>query len=353
MKTLRAYVGRSVLLAILGVTLLLLALDVTFAFLIELEELRNDYRLPQALQFVLLTSPRRLYEMIPTGTLLGCLVALGALANNSELVVMRAAGVSLLQILWATLRPVLLVAGVAFVLGEYVAPQTEQIAQGSRAVALGSGKALHSRSGVWHREGSEYIHVNAVEPSGRLHGVTRFRFDDSGRLVQASHARTALFQGDHWYMEQVDVTEVGQREARASAYPNLTWYTSLTPGVLTLLTMDPEDLPVTGLWQYAHYLNDQGLDGAPYLLAFWNKLLQPLMMCAMVFIAIAYVFGPLRQVSMGLRVLAGILTGLLLRYFEEFSGTAALVYQGPPLLAAVMPVLIGMLIGWWSLRRVG
>lgn len=353
MKTLRAYISRSVLLAIMGVTFLLLAMDLVFALLVELENLREGYGFAQALEFVLLTSPRRLYEMIPTGTLLGCLVALGALANNSELVVMRAAGVSLLQILWATIRPVFIVAAVSFVVGEYVAPYTEQVAQGGRAVALGSGKALNFRSGVWHREGSDFIHVNVVEPSGRLHGVTRFRFDDAGRLVQASHAATALFQGDHWYLEGIQITELGQREARTAGYPSLAWYTSLTPAVLTLLTMDAEDLPVTGLWQYGNYLDEQGMDGSPYLLAFWNKVMQPLMMCAMVFIAIAYVFGPLREVTMGLRVLAGILTGLTLRYVEEFAGTAALVYEGPTLLAAVGPVLLGFLVGWWSLRRVG
>lgn len=353
MKTLQSYVGRSVLLAILGVTFLLLALDLLFVFLFELEQLRNGYQLPEVLQFVLLTAPRRMYEMIPTGTLLGCLVALGALANNSELVVMRAAGVSLLQILWATLRPVLLIAVTAFMVGEYVAPWTEQVAQSSRAVALGSGKVLNARSGVWHREGNEFIHVNAVEPSGRLHGITRFRFDGDGRLVQSSQAATALYQGDRWFMEQVEVTELGLREARTSSYASLDWYTSLTPDVLALLTMDPRDLAITGLWQYGNYLQAQGLDGAPYLLAFWNKLLQPLMMCAMVFIAIAYVFGPLRQVSMGLRVLAGIITGLMLRYFEEFAGTAALVYQGPTLLAAVLPLLLGAAIGLWSLRKVG
>ncbi len=353
MKMLQSYIGRSVLLAILGVTFLLVSLDLLFALLTEVEELRASYQLPQAIEFVLLTAPRRLYDMLPTGTLLGCLIALGALANNSELVVMRASGVSLLQILWATLRPVLLVALVGFLVGEYVAPYTEQIAQSSRAVALGSGKALYSRYGVWHREGSEYIHVNAVEPSGRLFDVARFRFDDTGRLVQASHARTALFQGDHWFMEDVEVTEFGQREARASTFDSLDWYTSLTPGLLTLLTMDAEDLSVTGLWRYANYLAEQGLDSTPYFLAFWNKLMQPLMMCAMVFIAISYVFGPLRQVTMGSRILAGIVTGLALRYFEELTGTAALVYQFSPLLAAVVPVAIGVSIGLLAMRRAG
>lgn len=353
MKTLQSYIGRFVLLAMLGVMLLLATLDVLFALLIELEELRANYQFSQALQFVLLTAPRRLYEMMPTGTLLGCLIALGALANNSELVVMRAAGVSLLQILWATLRPVLLVAAAGFAIGEYVVPYTEQIAQSSRAVALGSGKALYSRFGVWHREGDEYIHVNAVEPGGQLFDVTRFRFDDDGRLVQASHAQTALFQQDHWYMEDVAVTELGQREARSSRYASLTWYTSLTPALLTLLTMDAEDLSVTGLWRYAHYLAQQGLDSAPYFLAFWNKLMQPLMMCAMVFIAIAYVFGPLRQGTMGVRILAGIVTGLMLRYVGDFTGTAALVYGFSPLLAAIVPIGLGSAIGILALRRSG
>jgi len=351
MRTLQAYIGRSVLLAIVGVTFLLLALDLLFALLTELEDLRASYQLPQAMQFTLLTSPRRLYEMMPTGTLLGCLIALGALANNSELVVMRAAGVSLLQILWATLRPVLLVAFAATLIGEYVAPWSEQVAQSSRAVALGSGEALNARYGVWHREGNEYIHVNAVDPAGRLFDVTRFRLDDEGRLVQSSYARSALFQGDHWFLEDVAVTEVGQREARASHYDSLTWFTSVTPALLSLLTMDAEDLSLSGLWRYANYLTAQGLDGAPYELAFWNKLLQPLMMCAMVFIAIAYVFGPLRQVTMGLRILAGIVTGLMLRYCQEFAGTAALVYQASPLVAAAVPVAAGMLIGLFALRR--
>lgn len=353
MKTLRDYIGRSVFLAIAGVTLLLLALDLLFALLGEMESLRGAYQLGEAAAYIALTAPRRLYELVPTGTLLGCLVALGALANNSELVVMRAAGVSLLQILWATLRPVLLVAVAAFALGEYVAPLTEQVAQSQRAVALGSGKALHSRYGVWHREGNEYIHVNAVEPSGKLYGVTRFRFDDSGRMVQASHAETALFQGDHWYLEAVAVTELGQRGARASRFDSLDWYTSLTPGLLTLLTMDAEDLSVTGLWSYGSYLQQQGLDAAPYFLAFWNKLLQPLIMCAMVFIAISYVFGPLRQANMGLRIMAGIVTGLLFRYLQEFTGTAALVYGFSPLLAAAVPVVLSVALGTWALRRVG
>jgi len=74
---------------------------------------------------------------------------------------------------------------------------------------------------------------------------------------------------------------------------------------------------------------------------------------AMVFIAISYVFGPLRQVTMGLRVLAGILTGLVLRYFGELAGTMSLVYEFSPLLAATLPLVLGMTIGLWALRRSG
>lgn len=353
MRMLQGYIGRTVLLAILGVTAALLMLDLVFSLLAELEDLHGGYGFLEALQFILLTLPRRLYQLIPTGTLLGALVALGALANNSELVVMRAAGVSLLQILWAALRPVLLVALAGLLMGEYLAPYTEQIAQSGRAVALGGAKLQHSRTGVWHREGNEYIHVNAVSPGGRLFGVTRLRLDESGRLQQASQARTAVFQSDHWSMEDVEVTELGQREARISRFDTLAWYTSLDPKLLALLTLDPENLSTTGLWQYANYLDEQGLDAAPYFLAFWNKVLQPLMMCAMLFIAVSYAFGPLRQVTMGLRVMAGILTGLVLRYFQELTGTMSLVYGFSPLLAALLPLVLGATVGAWAIRRSG
>jgi lipopolysaccharide export system permease protein len=126
----------------------------------------DSYTVMDVLSYVLLTAPRRMYDMLPMAALIGCLIGLGSLASNSELTIMRAAGVSIGRIVWAVMKPmlVLMVAGV--LIGEYVAPATETMAQANRALAQGSGDAQSSKHGLWHRQGEEFIHINAVHPNG-------------------------------------------------------------------------------------------------------------------------------------------------------------------------------------------
>jgi len=89
------YIGKSVLVAILGVLGVILGLASLFAFIDEMNEISDTYTLANAGSFVLLTAPRRIYEMLPMAALIGCLVGLGGLASSSELTIMRAAGVSI------------------------------------------------------------------------------------------------------------------------------------------------------------------------------------------------------------------------------------------------------------------
>src|SRR5690606_40562962 len=96
--------------------------------------------------------PRRIYDYLPLAAFMGSLVGLGALANNSELVVMRAAGISTGRIVWAAMKPALVVVVIGLALGEYVVPHTERIAQTEKSLAKGTGEALSSREGFWHRE---------------------------------------------------------------------------------------------------------------------------------------------------------------------------------------------------------
>ncbi len=82
--------------------------------------------------------------MLPMAALIGCLVGLGTLASNSELTIMRAAGVSLSRIVWAVMKPMLVLMLAGILVGEYVAPWTENIAQSGRALAQGGGDSQSS-----------------------------------------------------------------------------------------------------------------------------------------------------------------------------------------------------------------
>ena len=111
-------------------------------------------------------------------------------------------------------------------------------------------------------------------------------------------------------------------------------------------------MPPTRLFRYASYLEHQGLSSRAYFLEFWKKALAPITTLSMVLVACSFVFGPLRSVTMGLRIIFGILAGLGFRYLQDFSGYASLVYHFSPLLAAGLPIALSLFGGIVALHRV-
>ncbi|MCU1719529.1 LPS export ABC transporter permease LptG [Pseudomonas sp. 5P_3.1_Bac2] len=353
MRKLDRYIGTQVFVAILGVLGIIVGLALLFAFIDELSDVDETYGLLDALWYVLLTGPRRLYDMLPMAALIGCLIGLGSLASNSELTIMRAAGVSIGRIVWAVMKPMLVLMLVGLLIGEYLAPYTENQAQASRALAQGGGEAQSAKHGLWHRQGREYIHINAVQPNGVLFGVTRYQFDENKRLLSSSFARRGLYQGDHWELQDVQSTLLHERSSEVVNKDKERWDIALTPQLLGTVVLAPDALSMTGLWSYIHYLAAQGLNNNHYWLSFWTKVLQPLVTAALVLMAISFIFGPLRSVTLGQRVFTGVLVGFVFRIAQDLLGPSSLVFGFSPLLAVLVPAGICALAGAWLLRRAG
>lgn len=353
MRKIDQYVMRTVGGAMFLVMVVVLSLDLIFGFIAELEDARNDYQTLQALWYVFMTLPRRIYDYLPLGAFMGCLVGLGAMASSSELTVIRAAGVSLKRIVWSAMKPALVVVLIGLVVGEYVAPPAERMAQSQKAVEQGAGTNIASASGIWHREGEVFMHLNAVSPEGDLRGVSLFRFDDERWMLSASFAEQATYQGDHWQLENVATTVIGDEQLTQETQDTLRWETGLSPAVLSVLIVKPENLPMTGLYTYASYLDDQGLSSANYWLAFWKKVLMPVGTAVMVLVAISFIFGPLRSVTMGFRVFTGLIVGLLFKYMQDLLGPMSLVFGFNPVLAIALPIAINAAVGAVLMRRAG
>jgi lipopolysaccharide export system permease protein len=347
------YIGSSVFVAILAVLGIILGLATLFAFIDEMGDASDTYTLMDVLSYVLLTAPRRLYDMLPMAALIGCLIGLGSLASNSELTIMRAAGVSIGRIVWAVMKPMLVLMVVGVLIGEYVAPATEVTAQANRSLAQGSGDAQSAKHGLWHRQGDEFIHINSVQPNGVLYGVTRYRFDKERHMVSASFSKRAEFDKDHWQLSEVSTTLFHERNTEVANTPVERWDVALSPQLLNTVVMTPETLSISGLWSYIHYLSDQGLANGRYWLAFWVKVLQPLVTAALVLMAISFIFGPLRSVTLGQRVFTGVLVGFTFRIIQDLLGPSSLVFGFSPLFAVLVPAAVCALAGIWLLRRAG
>lgn len=354
MKLLSRYVSRTVLLSMLMVLLLLLGLDLVFSFLGELEELKTGYQAPQALVFALLSLPFRLCDMMPIAALIGGIVGLGLLANNAELTVMRAAGISIWRLVWWVIKPAMLLVTVSLLFAEYVVPVSQNMADSGKSSALGEHYKVGELAGYWQRQGETFVQMHRVTPDGVLHGISFYQLNEDGQLQQTQFASMGQYQHNNEWL----LTDVSQSlwakdgSTQGSHTPTKIWLSELTPSFLRLVTVSPEYLPPSHLFQYADYLERQGLSSSAYFLEFWKKALAPIAALSMVLVACSFIFGPLRSVTMGLRIISGILAGLGFRYLQDFAGYASLVYHFSPLLAAGLPIALSLLWGLVALQRV-
>lgn len=351
MRKLDRYIARTVFAAVLMVLLVIVSLDAISALIDQMGETKADYNVYEVLVYVGLTLPGRIYEHIPFSSLVGCLIGLGLLAGSSELVVMRAAGMSVARIIWSVMRTVFLFIVIAGLLGEYVTPYTDQIAESRRALAQGDRKALESRHGLWNREGNVFMHFNAVLPNGVLFGITRYQFDENGLLESSSFSRRATFQGDHWLEEDGTITNIDPENSGNSTFNIRRWNTGLSPDLLNVLVLPPEALSIQKLYSYSRYLEQQGVDSNEYWLVFWQKVLQPLATASLVIIAISFIFGPLREVTTGFRIFSGVIVGIAFNTSQDLLGPSSLVFGFSPLVAVSIPIVICFLVGIVLLQR--
>ncbi len=351
MTCIKRYIATAVASSIGVVLLVIVALDWIAKFVDELDRLQESYTLFEALIYSALSIPSSVYEFLPLSSLVGCLVGLGMLANNNELTVIRAAGVSTLQIIWAVMRPILVFILIGFVLGEFVTPVSDQYAESRKSIALGHQLALQGQRGVWNREGNQYMHFSAVMPNGKLLGVTRLQFDEAGELLSSTYVDSAIYQGNSWFESTGVTTHLSEDQTERDFFSGRAWDAEISPALLDILVLSANNLPMHRLHTYASYLERQGQDASEYRLAFWQKALQPLAIASLVMIAISFIFGPLRQVTMGFRIFAGVIVGIVFRTSQDLLGPSSLIYGFSPLVAVLVPIILCMLIGLFLLRR--
>lgn len=351
MKLLNSHVGNSVLGAILLVLVVIVGLDVISAIIDQLGDLEGGYTFTEALMYVLLTLPGRIHEYIPFAALVGCLIGLGALASQSELIIMRAAGVPTLSIIWMVMKPALVLMLAGLILSEFIAPPAEQMADRRRAMAQHGEAAVSSRYGLWNREGNLYMHFNVVASPSELRGVTLFQFDDNRHMREFVFAQKAEHVDGKWILHGVKSTIIEDEQTRLEEWSEKPWDAALTPALVKQLVIKPENLSMSGLWQFSDYLRGQGLSAGEYLLAFWTKVLQPLSTASLVLIAISFIFGPLREVTMGYRIFVGVIVGILFRTSQDMLGPSSLVFGFEPIYAVLLPIAVCVGLGAFMIRR--
>jgi lipopolysaccharide export system permease protein len=353
MSILERYIGRTVAVSTLVVLAVLLALYTFVSFAEELEDVgKGNYDVMAALRFVVYSLPSRVHELFPAAALIGTMLGLGQLASSSELIAVRAAGVSLRAITLAVMKMGLLLMLVSLTVGEVVAPKAEQAAQRERAIAQGRQVAMSSEHGYWARDGRHFVNVRTLHADGRLQDLYIYEFAQGQRLQRVVHARAAAYLHGAWQLTGVAESRIGPDGVTTEHREQAQWPSLLSPELLNVVVVRPNALSAAELWDYIGYLRDNGLETTRYELTFWAKVVAPLTTGVMVFLAIPFVFGPLRSVSLGQRTLTGALVGMGFHIFDRAFQSFGQVYGLPPLASALLPSLVFLGVGVAMMRRV-
>lgn len=357
MTLIRSYLVKEVVTATVFVFAALISL---FAFLDLIRELKDfgqgNYRLPQIIAHVVLLIPGHVYELFPIAVLIGTIFALAQLSASSEYTVIRVSGVSMARFAGVLAQIGVAFAIVNFLVGEFVAPEAEQAAQRLRVKATTGVVASDFRSGLWVREAGSFVNVQQPLPDSTLAGVRIYEFDARHELRSISLAERGVYQRSEqrWLLENVVQTRFDNGRSRVEKVPSMHWSSVLTPAILNVLLVDPEQRSARDLFGYVQHLRENRQQSTRFEIALWTKFTYPLAVIVMMVLALPFAHVQRRIGGIGAKVFTGIMLGLGFHLVNRLVGHLGSIFEFQVALSALLPSTLFLslaLVMIWVLER--
>ncbi|HEU4622864.1 MAG TPA: LPS export ABC transporter permease LptG [Burkholderiaceae bacterium] len=371
------YLAREIWLAVGFVLLALLALFFIIDLLRAIDEVgRASYGVRDAAVFVALQLPSTAYLLMPVAALIGTIYALAQFAASSEFTIMRVSGLSTRRAVGAVLRAGAWLVLATFLVGEYVAPRAEDLAQKLRLAQLGRAASTDFRSGFWIKDlvtldggdivGTRFVNAGQVLPDGTLRDVKLYEFDSRMRLESVSVAESADYSGGvGWTLHNVRETRFLAdrgaggpfanrelvRRTETSVQSSRVWTAKLDPNVFTSAFITPQRMSTMALWKYVSHLKQTRQSAAKHEIALWQKAVYPLGVAIMMLLALPFAYLHVRSGGVSLKIFAGIMLGVGFFLLSNLSSNLGLLRNWNPAATALLPVGVALAVAsiWLSL----
>lgn len=343
------YVKKNAFSSIILAVLALWLLKLTFEYLAELDGLSRGYTFLDALRYISYTSPEALINYMPIGALLGAVVGLGLLANNSELVVMQSAGLSRFKIVNWVIQPTIFFVVLGLLISQFVLPTTNQLA---RQVKNTNSLLSSSVNGYWDKQNARIVAIDYADAKGQLKNVHIWQLTPNGSIQSVSQASTGHYlQANQWQLDQVKTLTIAHDgNAKQSLANNQIVVLPIEPTAIYLLTRRPDDMSLTDLWQHQQFLAASHRRSLEHEVAFWKKILSPFAVLSLVLVACSFVFGSLRSQSLGFRIVMALLFGLVFSYLQDLVGFVSLSTGFSPFLMVCLPIIASAALGVYMIK---
>ncbi|MFL6733137.1 MAG: LPS export ABC transporter permease LptG [Sphingomicrobium sp.] len=302
--------------------------------------------------YVSLRLPMLVARFLPFSVLLGTLIAFVGLNQHSEVVSMKAAGISAHQILAPLIVASLGVAAFSFAFNEGV------VVNSARTVSAWNDndyKPVPQETGinsnVWLVNGDDFVKADLVAGQGsKMHADGVTVYDRAGNVLhRLIRAKRAVPQGASWLLQDVRTYDAGMNLVRKQ--PTLVAMQGVTPETMTLAKVDPEQLDFFTLKTRIEQMERAGRQTDEAQSGLWHKISGPMSTLLMPLLAAVAAFGLARSGQVLLRAVLGMALGFAYFVADNFSIAMGNVGAYPPMLAAWAPFFLFLLIGETVLIR--
>lgn len=377
MKILTRHVAKEVLIATLFVLVALVALIAFFDLVSQARNIGNRYSLSMALFLTMLKLPSRLYEVMPIAALLGAVYTMSRLASNSEFTIMRVAGLSPFKLASMMTVPALILIAMTYALGEWLTPAADMMRNDMSNILF--NRKLSARgysSGVWVKDkvknvqpgaaSLRFVNVhNLIAGEHSRTGAWRvFEFDEENNLLRVLHAPEANYiAGRGWHLKDAKVETLPKitndetpvvEKSTAREHVDLMLPSEMRPEILGVLTIKPERMGISDLWQYINHLKETRQTADRYRVAFWSKVFYPLAIFVMFAVAMPFAYLNARSGGVSIKIFAGLMIGISFYALNNIFSFLGVLNTWPPMVVAIVPSAVMLLcaaVALWLLER--
>ncbi len=354
MRVLSRYIIKEVIKGSMVALLVLVTLVCLFTLKDEMGDVGDTgYQMSHVFTYLGLMTPLYIYEIMPSAALLGSLFVLGNMANNREIIAMRVSGVSIVDILKAVLLAGAFLALFAVALGEFIAPEAEKQARVMKDEVINENIVINTLYGLWLRDGNTFVNVAQIADEGLVNDLTLYEYDENRKLRFVKYAKQAIYLEDEkkWVLQKIIQTEITPDRVIATEKEMEDWTSRIDPNLMNIVVIKPDNMPLKDLSSYIDFLKDNNQQTKKYELAFWRRIIKPLVIFVMLLVSVPFVIGVKRGVSLGARMMAGALLGMGFNIIDKMTGNLALAYDLNPMIMAALPSTLVLIAAAFAMIR--
>jgi lipopolysaccharide export system permease protein len=306
----------------------------------------------QIWHYLSLRAPQIIARFLPFSALLATLITLATLNQHSEIIAMKAAGVSAHQILAPLVLTSIGIAGLSFWFNDHVVARSTYALNAWQAVDYGPVRRVAGvKTDVWVRDGDDLIHARTVtgrREQARLQGVAIYD-REGGKLTRIIRGDLALRVSGEWSVRDATLFDVATgHETKVADYR---MGRDAMPDRFTLASVNPDEMSFGSLMKAISDLNAAGRPTESLESGLWHKISGPMSAILMPLLAGVAAFGTARSGQLFIRAVIGMALGFLYFVADNFALAMGNIGAYPPLLAAWAPFALFLLIGETVLIR--